>query len=496
MAGKVTLVGAGPGDAGLITVKGREALLSAEVVVYDRLVGEDILALMPVSAEKIDAGKASANHKIPQHEINRILLEKAQEGKNVVRLKGGDCYLFGRGGEELELLYENSIDFEVIPGITSALAVPAYAGIPVTHREYASSVHIITAHAKAGKELDIDFEACVRLGGTLVFLMGVANMKYIANGLICGGKSPDTPCAVIENGTKWGQKKYTGTLGTITETARDAKSPSVIVVGEVCELNEKYDWFSRLPLFGCTAVVTRPTERAGTLADALRERGAHVIVCPCIQTESLMNTKSTALVVDEIKKSSCVVFTSPAGVKCVMKALFDSGRDSRIFAGARLAAIGSATAAELLKYGLCADMVPQTYDGEGLGEMLRKNASGDDRLLLLRAGNSNKRLNEILDESGIIYNELAVYKTVEICENNLTDEINSGRVDFVTFTSASTVRGFVRGHKNIDKTKIIAVCIGKTTAAQAEQNGFRCIVSPMAKISEMIKTIEGYRWNI
>ncbi|MGN0183225.1 MAG: uroporphyrinogen-III C-methyltransferase [Candidatus Ornithomonoglobus sp.] len=490
MRGKVTLVGAGPGDEGLITVKGKEALLNAEVVVFDRLVGEGILALIPENAEKIDAGKASSNHKIPQEEINKILLEKALEGKNVVRLKGGDCYLFGRGGEELELLYENDIDFCVIPGITSALAAAAYAGIPITHRDFASSVHIITGHARAGKQLDIDFGAYARTKGTLVFLMGVANMKYIAGGLIDGGMDRKTPCAVIERGTTWGQKKYIGTLENITEIAKEAKSPAIIVVGYVCGLNSKYDWFSRQPLFGKSIVVTRPKERIGTLSDKLRKKGAHVIECPCISLKSLMDKELSEKVWSEIKQSDVVVFTSPTGVNAVMQGLLSTGADARVFGGARLAAIGSATSGEFLKYGLCADYVPENYSGADLGTLLVKSCRENERLLLLRAEVSSRGLNRIIEEAGLRYKELAVYRTEENSAVDLTEEINSGKVDYVTFTSASTVRGFMRGHKNIDTDKFCGVCIGSATAEEAEGYGIKYIVSEKAELDSLVKAIE------
>ena len=252
MKGKVILVGAGPGDGGLITVKGLEALKSADVVVYDRLVGREILDMMPENAEKIDVGKASSNHKVPQNEINEILLNKALEGKTVVRLKGGDPFVFGRGGEELELLAERGVAFEVIPGVTSAVAAAAYAGIPVTHRDYASSLHIITGHAREGKELDIDFDALVRAGGTLVFLMGVASMPRIVDGLLKAGMPGDTPAAMVEKGTRPDQRRCDATLATLPRRAAEMKiaSPAIIIVGGVCALAESLSWTDRLPLRG------------------------------------------------------------------------------------------------------------------------------------------------------------------------------------------------------------------------------------------------------
>ena len=270
--GKVTLVGAGPGDPGLLTVKGRQAILDAEVVVYDRLVGPEILALMPDSAEQIDVGKKSNCHPVPQWRINEILLEKAQEGKRVVRLKGGDCFLFGRGGEELELLEQHNIPFEVVPGVTSALSVPAYAGIPVTHRDFTSSVHIITGHAKQNGQLNLDFEALVRHRGTLVFLMSVSSTPMILSGLMQAGMAEDMPAAMIERGTLPHQRKLVATVGTLTRRMQEEHitSPAILIVGAVCALSDSFDWFSRTPLHGVTVAVTRPKNRAGTLTDKLR----------------------------------------------------------------------------------------------------------------------------------------------------------------------------------------------------------------------------------
>ena len=286
MPGKVILVGAGPGDPGLLTRKGLEALRSADVVVYDRLVGPGILALMPEGAEQINVGKQAAHHPVPQEQINRILLDKALEGKTVVRLKGGDPFLFGRGGEELELLARHRIPFEEVPGITSAIAAPAYGGIPVTHRDCCSSLHIVTGHQRSGKELDIDFEALVRTGGTLVFLMGVSALPAICRGLLDAGMAPDTPAATVERGTTPSQRRTSATLADLPRRAEEVgvKSPAVIVVGQVCALAEQFDWFDRLPLKGKTVVVTRPKERAGTLSGRLRSLGADVWEYPCIST--------------------------------------------------------------------------------------------------------------------------------------------------------------------------------------------------------------------
>lgn len=476
---KVTLVGAGPGDPGLITVKGLEALLAADTVVYDRLVGGDILKLIPDRAEKIDAGKKSSDHKIPQHEINKLLLELARQGKNVVRLKGGDCFLFGRGGEELELLAENGIDFEVIPGITSALAVPAYAGIPVTHRDFASSLHIVTGHKRENGALDIDFKALAEAGGTLVFLMGVSNLGLIIDGLTEAGMAASTPCALVENGTLPSQRKVCGTLENICALAACAgiKSPAVIIVGEVCVLSERFDRFSKLPLKGVKIAVTRPKERAGTLSKILKAHGAEVIDYPCIKTVSLMDAELTKAVIGKINAFDIAVFTSPAGVKTVFEALHKQGKDTRIFGGKQVAAIGSATAAELEKYGLIADIVPPTYSGAELGGLL--SAHKDKKMLLLRAREGSKDLTEKL--KGIDFDDTAVYRTEFTADTPL-----EGEIDFVTFTSASTVRGFCALN---DRRDITGVCIGEKTRQEAEKYGIKTITAKEATVAALAETI-------
>lgn len=275
MIGKVWLVGAGPSDRGLFTLKGYEVLKKAEVVVYDALVGQGILNMIPAEAEKINVGKRANCHTMPQEEISRTLVRKAQEGKRVVRLKGGDPFLFGRGGEELELLRAHKIPYEVVPGVTSAVAVPAYNGIPVTHRDYCSSVHIITGHKRKGAGYDIDFEALVRTGGTLVFLMGVAALGEICRGLMEHGMDRDMPAAVLQKGTTAAQKRILATVSVLQEETerQGVETPAIIVVGKVCALAEEFDWYGELPLAGRKILVTRPKELISSMAERLRCQG-------------------------------------------------------------------------------------------------------------------------------------------------------------------------------------------------------------------------------
>lgn len=491
MRGKVTLVGAGPGDLGLLTIKGYEFIKSADVVIYDRLVGEDIINIIPESAEKIDVGKESSKHKVPQSNINKLLLEKALDGKNVVRLKGGDCFLFGRGGEELEFLKENSVEFEIVPGITSALAVPAYAGIPATHRDFVSSIHIITGHQKNNEALNINFKNCVECGGTLIFLMGVANIGNIMNGLISNGMKKDMPCGVIENGTKFNQKKFIATVGTIEEICKkeNIKSPSIIIVGEVCKFSEHFDWFSKLPLKGKCIVVTRPKDRIDLLSKNLKNLGAEVIEYPCIETISVIEDSLIEDIVIKIKAYDIIVFTSPFGVKSVFEKLYDKKIDGRIFGNKKIAVIGGATGAELEKYGLFADIMPESYDGKSLGSLLGKKAK-DKNVLLLRAKNGSDEIIEELKSAGIKFDDTAVYYTK--CKNcfddNIKRKIESGTVDFVTFTSKSTVEAFT----SLVKTgydKFIGVCIGEKTNNEALKYKIRTIISEKADINYMISAI-------
>ena len=291
---KVTLVGAGPGDKGLLTLKGFDRIQNADVVLYDRHVGNEILALIPETAEAIDVGKNAGNHPVPQSEINKLLLENAKKDKNVVRLKGGDPFVFGRGGEELEFLYEHDIPFEVVPGVTSAIAGAAFAGIPVTHRDHVSSFHVVTGHGKENTTANIDFSSLVKAGGTLIFMMSVSQAESLCTGLTGAGMDENMPAAVIENATQNKQRKFIGTLGTLPGIILESsvKSPAVIIVGAVCKLSEKLDWFSKRPLFGRHVIVPRVTPGESKLSSGLRELGCHVTELKCAKIEPLTGIDS------------------------------------------------------------------------------------------------------------------------------------------------------------------------------------------------------------
>ena len=489
VSGKVTLVGAGPGDPGLLTVKGRESLIRAEVVVYDRLVSAGVLAMIPESAERINVGKADSRHLVPQEEINKILLNKALEGLRVVRLKGGDPFVFGRGGEELELLAANGVEFEVVPGITSAVAAPSYAGIPVTHRDFCSSLHIVTGHARAGKELDIDFEALVRTGGTLVFLMGLTSMPAIMSGLIAAGMEPDMPAAVIEDGTNSKQRRVVATIETLPERTIEEKihSPAMIVVGRVCTLAEDFAWFDKLPLRGRTIAVTRPRTRAGTLSNRLRELGAEVVEFPCIETREITPNPGADAAIYNIANYTWLALTSPEGAVMLERILDRNGLDSRALHGVKIACIGSGTAAELKKLGLRADYVPDTFDAAHLGEGLARLADG--KVLILRAELGSSELTAALEGAGVGYDDIAVYRTVYENQNaaELIAMVDSGTLDCVTFTSASTVTGFVGAMgEDFDLGRIRGVCIGEQTAAEARKYGISVTVAEEATIDALV----------
>ncbi len=489
--GQVILVGAGPGDPELLTIKGRKAIESAEVVVYDRLVGQAIFDLIPENAERINVGKESSHHTVPQEQINQILLEKALEGKRVVRLKGGDPFLFGRGGEELELLSQHGVSFQEVPGITSAIAVPAYAGIPVTHRDCCSSLHIITGHQRAGKPLSINFEALVQTKGTLVFLMGVSALAEICRGLLEADMEPDMPAAVIEKGTTPSQRPILATLSTLPETAKaeKVKSPAIIIVGKVCAYSNQFDWFDHLPLKGKIIVVTRPKERAGTLSERLRGLGTNVVEFPCIETRPFLPCPEMEEAVDNIGRYEWLTFTSPAGVSALMELLERTNRDVRALGGIKLAAIGPGTNRELRKHGLRADLIPEVYDSAHLGQALCE-AKPAGKVLILRAQRGTKALTDALDGGTISYDDIRCYETRYTAPN--TEEVRKLLVPgtIVTFTSASTVTGFVSAlGENTDFSAITAACIGQQTEAAAHKYNLHTITAEKATMDALIQRI-------
>lgn len=483
MNGKVYLVGAGPSDVGLLTLKAKWALERADVVVYDALVGAAILALVPAGAKCINVGKRARNHTRTQNEINQILLEEAQKGQTVVRLKGGDPFLFGRGGEELELLAEHGVPYEIVPGITSAIAVPAYNGIPVTHRDFCSSLHIVTAHKRRDEPLDIDFTSLVRLNGTLVFLMGVTALPAICQGLLDAGMAPDMPAAVLHRGTSARQKRVVSTLAALSEAARDMEAPSIIVVGRVCALASDFAWAERLPLFGRRFLVTRPKERASRLTDKLRALGAEVVEFPTIELQPLPDADLSGL-----DDSQWLVLTSPSGVRIFFGLLRQRRRDVRSLSHLKIAALGSGTAAELEQYGVLADLVPPTYDARSLGAALAARLAPGDRVFIARARQGSPELTEQLAKvPWAEVRDTAIYETVQIRLPILEPMELLDDGTWAIFTSASTVRGFAAAAGTENLSKVQALCIGKQTEAQAKSYGMITEVAQTATIDSLVE---------
>ena len=541
MAGKVWLVGAGPGELGLFTIKGLEVLQKAEVVVYDALIGDAVLTLIPDRAEKINVGKRAGNHRMTQEQINLTLLEQAQAGKRVVRLKGGDPFLFGRGGEELELLVENDVPYEIVPGVTSAFAVPAYNGIPVTHRDFTSSVHIITGHRRSSANthsigraeasrnmntagsagslsdsdgLGIDYEALVRTKGTLIFLMGLSTLPVIMRGLLDAGISPDTPAAVLERGTTAGQRRVLATVSTLEEETDRAriKAPAIIVVGEVCRLAESFAWAEKRPLAGRKILLTRPKELISEMAGRLRRMGAEVLEMPAIETVPIQpnpaledcfqkDPKGAAYSQKTAGRTDWMVFTSPTGVRIFMD-WFLPDHDIRDLAGIRIAAIGEGSAKKLRQYGIRCDFVPTVYDGETLGrelaqEIRQEGEAHNDipaavRVLIPRAAIGSRELVEELEKAGDIeILDIPTYTTEYVTKSivDAREQIENGEIHYAVFTSASTVRGFSAVMEGADLSRIKAVCIGRQTRAAAQAQGMQTRMAEKATLDALLDAV-------
>lgn len=494
MAGKVWLVGAGPSDVELLTRKAERILSRADVVVYDSLVGKAILAEIPSEADAIDVGKRAGNHTLPQEEINRLLAELAMEGKQVVRLKGGDPFLFGRGGEEAEYLQQKGISYEVVPGVPSATSVCAYAGIPVTHRDAASMVHIITGHKKKDESLEIDFSALVQAGGTLVFLMGLSALEDIVRGLLDAGMQADTPAAVVGKGTTAKQYEIFAKLADLPEEVRrqKAETPAIIVVGEVCHPEHLLTWRKQLPLAGRRYVVTRPKNRSRQLTEQLRELGAEVIEFPTIRTIPFRENPRLKKAVEHMQRYDILAFTSPAAVEYFFDFLKNCGKDIRCIGTVKLAAIGTGTKRALQERGLVVDFLPEVYDGVHFGKLLYEVAGENGRILLPRAKEGNPQVvEEIRKRRDLEVTEIPLYETVYERSKviDLKQEISANEVTEAVFTSASTLRGFLAAAEGADVTKVKAYCIGAMTAAEAEKAGMQYEIAKEASVDGLVELI-------
>lgn len=469
----VALVGAGPGDAGLFTRKGLECVRQAEVIVYDNLISGSILNEAPLDAELIYAGKRSHRHHLTQDEINHLLIEKAMLGKYVVRLKGGDPFIFGRGGEEALALKAKGIPFEIVPGVSSAYSVPAYAGIPVTQRGMASSFHVITGHEDAGKAEEVlDYATLAKEEGTLVFLMGLKNLERITGQLLAYGKAKETPAAVIQQGTTAGQKKAVSTLEHIVEETkkRGIETPAITVVGDVVGLENKLDWFGKGLLAGKRILVTGSRHMVSEMEKALSPYGAETAAVSVIESRAVW-TKELQDVLDIMKDYQWAVFTSSNGVDLFFDLMREKEIDLRCFMGLKLAAIGRKTADALKRHGFFCDFVPSGFSGADLAREWIPALNKDDRVLILRARDGSPVLTEKLAEAGVDFADVPVYETW--VDERRKEELNRviRQVDYVTVASGSAVRALCGMLEDKGNVKARIISIGPSTTKAAEQKG-------------------------
>jgi uroporphyrinogen III methyltransferase/synthase len=487
--GKVYLVGSGPGDPGLLTLKAKECIEKADVVIYDYLANVVFLDYAKKDAELIYVGKEGGRHTVGQNEINRLIVEKASEGLMVVRLKGGDPFIFGRGGEEAQELVKAGILFEVVPGVTSAIAVPAYAGIPLTHRDFTATVAFVTGHEDPAKETSgIAWDKLATGIGTLVFLMGVGNLPKIAASLMEHGRSPDTPVAVIRAGTVPGQRTVTGSLGNIADLAQKEKikPPAIIVVGDVVGLRKELNWFEQKLLFGKRIVVTRAREQASDLVARLSELGAECVEFPTIEVISPSSWKELDRTIGNLESYQWLVFTSVNGVKYFFDRLEDSGQDVRNLKGIRIAAIGPKTADAIRGKGVKPDLVPEEYRAEAVVEAFRKRGVKGLRILLPRAAEAREVLPQELEKMGAAVEVVEAYRTVmpEGDKNGIRAMLEKGDIHMVTFTSSSTVNNFMEMFEGESDQlfkwmeKVTVACIGPVTAKTAQERGLSVRITP------------------
>lgn len=532
--GKVYLIGAGPGDPGLLTLKGKDILEKADVVVFDRLVSPAILSMCSARAKMVDVGKMPTHHKVKQSEINKLLVQFAQEYPQgvIARLKGGDPFVFGRGGEEALELVQAGVEFEVVPGITSAISVPAYAGIPVSHRGIATSFHIVTGHEKLDERalagslqtrderdvnLSLDFKNLAHCPGTLIFLMGIANMDFIARRLIECGKDPKTPLAFIEKGTTPYQRTVMATLETAGETIVREKvtAPAITIMGGVVELGKALAWKKNLPLSGKRLVVTRAAKQASGIASRLTALGAEVVETPMIETRTLDGSANDW---NNLDNFDILAFTSTNGVESFFKQLFASGHDVRILAGKKIASVGKITEKKLLEYGIRCDYVPEDHTGEGLGMLLRSIL--DERTLVnslqtrdesgvALSGASRAESKDLLDESRILFlqgnladdtllkllpeaTRWVVYETLPVAELPEWKREAVAGADAVVFASTSAVENFSKLSRLSSLHSRLSFCIGRMTEAAARKHGFETVTSAETTMDSLVQKIVEY----
>ncbi|MEJ2659075.1 MAG: uroporphyrinogen-III C-methyltransferase [Desulfobacterales bacterium] len=482
MKGKVYLVGAGPGDPGLITVKGLECIRRADVLIYDFLASPSLLKHACQDTEMIYVGKKGGNHTLSQNRINDLIVEKAQSGSTVTRLKGGDPFIFGRGGEEAEVLIRAGIPFEIVPGVTSAIAAPAYAGIPLTHRNYTSTLAFVTGHEDPIKEASgIDWESLARGIGTIVFLMGVKNLPLITQRLLKHGMDPDTPVALIRWGTTAKQITLVGTLCTIAERVKTAglKPPAIIIVGNVVKLRETLKWFeNNRPLIGKSIVVTRSREQASELVDRLSDLGAECLECPTIKVVPPDDVKPLDKAINTLSSYDWLIFTSVNGVQFFFSRLFEKNKDVRDLNHVRTAVIGPATAKRLLDFGFKSDIIPENYRAESVVKAFAKEDIIGKKVLLPRAKEARPVLPLELAKMGAVVDEVEAYRTIAVKDNAdvVIQRLTERTIHMITFTSSSTAKNFhaLLPSEELDHLMkgVTIACIGPITADTARRLGF------------------------
>ncbi|MBU1194345.1 MAG: uroporphyrinogen-III C-methyltransferase [Proteobacteria bacterium] len=480
--GKVYLIGAGPGDPGLLTIKAKECIEAADVVVYDYLAAPFLLNYARKDAQIIYVGKKGGDHTLTQDKINQLLVDKAKEGFDVARLKGGDPFVFGRGGEEAQMLLSQGVSYEVVPGVTSAISAPAYAGIPVTHRDHTSFVSFITGHEDpTKKDSSMQWDIFAKSDATLVFLMGVKNLANITKNLMENGKAKDTPVALVRWGTTAKQQTVTGTLETIVDEVNKAglKSPAIIVIGHVVSLREELAWFDNRPLFGKRIVITRARAQASNLVSALSKLGAQCIEIPTIEIAPPQDIEPLKRTIENIKNYDWLVFTSVNGVKFFFDTLYDMGKDVRVLGHLQFACIGPVTKERLRDHGIVSDILPETYRAESVVDAFSGVDIKNKNVLLPRAKMARTILPEELTRMGARVDEVTAYETRinEDGKQELISLLEDRQIDAVTFTSSSTVSNFMSLLESCDSRKLLSdvliASIGPVTSDTAVSLGIK-----------------------
>ena len=499
MSGKVYLVGAGPGDTGLLTLKGKAVLERAGVVIYDFLVNDDLLRYVPTACEKICVGKRPGEKSTPQASINDLIISRALQDKTVVRLKGGDPFIFARGGEEAQALASAGIAFEVVPGISSGFAAPAYAGIPLTHRDLSSSVTFLTGHEDPSKSAGtIDWARHAKGADTLVLFMGVRNLPQITAALVEGGRDESTPVAVIRWASRADQKTVTGTLADIAGRAAGVEAPAVIVIGKVAGLSTELNWFERLPLFGKRIVTTRTREQSAAFREALEELGAEAIEIPAIEIRDPQSWQPLDDAIARLEEFDYLLFTSSNGAKKFLGRLQPCGRDLRNLHGLRIGAIGPGTAAVLTATGIRADFLPQQYQAEGLLESLKEEDVRGKNFLIPRAKVARDILPRTLEERGARVEVVEAYETIQpqFAPGEL-ERLLTPAPDAITFTSSSTVTNFLKLIESEQLGKILEgvaiASIGPITSATARKHGLEVSIDAVeSTVPGLIQALRNY----